>query len=165
MTPETSNRASPREFENLQALRDHVGEELACSDWMEIDQARIDLFAEATGDHQWIHVDPDRAASGPFRGTIAHGLLTLSLIPMLMTQAMTIHNVRMGVNCGSNKVRYITPVRAGSRVRGRFTLASMTPLQPLDGGGGFEMVFDVVVECEGSEKPACVAQFVSRRYG
>ncbi|CAN7781852.1 MaoC family dehydratase [Cupriavidus necator] len=165
MTHETSNRQSTREFESLQALQNHVGEELACSDWMTVDQARIDLFAEATGDHQWIHVDPVRAASGPFRGTIAHGLLTLSMIPMLMSQAMTIHNVQMGVNCGSNKVRYASPVLAGSRVRGRFTLASMTPLQPLNGVDGFEMVFDVVVECEGSGKPACVAQLVSRRYG
>lgn len=92
MNAETMHRPSAREFENLQALQNHVGEELACSDWMTVDQAGIDLFAEATGDHQWIHVDTVRAASGPFRGDIARGLLTLSLIPMLMAQAMTIHN-------------------------------------------------------------------------
>lgn len=164
MSTDISHRPTVREFENLQALQKHVGEELACSDWLTIDQARIDQFAQATGDHQWIHVDPVRAASGPFGATIAHGLLTLSLIPMLMTQAMTVHHVRMGVNCGSNKVRYTAPVRVGSRVRGRFALASMTPLPPLNGADGFELVFDVTVECEGSEKPACVAQVVSRRY-
>jgi acyl dehydratase len=154
-----------REFDSLQALQAYVGQEVAISDWVGIDQKRIDLFAEATGDHQWIHVDPQRAASGPYGTTIAHGFLTLSLIPMLMAQAMTIHDTRLGVNYGLNKVRFPSPVKVDSRLRARLKLVSMTPLPPLNSLEGFEMTFDITVECDGGGKPACVAQSVARRYG
>ena len=141
-----------------------VGQEIAVSEWVTIDQRRIDLFAEATGDHQWIHVDPKRAADGPYGSTIAHGYLTLALIPMLTAQAIDIQNIKMGVNYGLNKVRFPAPVKVNSRLRGRFKLVSMGPLPPINGMAGFEMTFDITIECEGSDKPACSAQSVARRY-
>ena len=141
---------------DLQAL---VGQEIGHSDWLLVDQERIDLFASATGDHQWIHIDPERAAAGPFGATVAHGFLTLSLLPVLFQTGFAIDDVRMGVNYGLNRVRFPTPVHAGSRVRGRFRLRAYEPLP-----GGAQLTVESVVELEGSDKPACVAESVSRRY-
>jgi len=141
---------------DLQAL---VGQDLGHSDWLTVDQARIDLFAQATGDHQWIHTDPVRAAAGPYGATVAHGFLTLSLLPVLFQTGFDIGDVRMGVNYGLNRVRFAAPVRAGSRVRGRFRLLSYEPLD-----GGAQITVESIIELEGSTKPACVAESVSRRY-
>jgi acyl dehydratase len=153
MTPTLKHYAHLSE---LPALR---GQEIGCSEWLEIDQARIDLFAQATGDQQWIHTDPARAAGGPFGATVAHGFLTLSLLPMLSAHAFAIDDVRMGVNYGLNRVRFAAPVRVGSRVRGRFRLLACTPLE-----GGAQLTLEATIELEGSAKPACVAEAVSRRY-
>ncbi|MBE0549687.1 MAG: MaoC family dehydratase [Rubrivivax sp.] len=141
---------------DLQAL---VGQELGHSDWLLVDQARIDLFAQATGDHQWIHTDPPRAAGGPFGATVAHGFLTLSLLPALFETGFAIDDVRMGVNYGLNRVRFPAPVRSGSRLRGRFRLLSYEPLN-----GGAQLTVESTIELEGSAKPACVAESVSRRF-
>ncbi|MFI1964657.1 MaoC family dehydratase [Streptomyces pathocidini] len=151
--------AEPRVFSSLDELRSAVGEQLGHSDWLEIDQKRIDLFAEATGDHQWIHVDPEKAAAGPFGTTIAHGYLTLSLLPVLVPQLMRVEGVRMGINYGSNKVRFPSPVPVGSRVRATGTIAEVT-----EAGGGVQLTTAVTVEREGGEKPVCVAETVSRFY-
>ena len=144
---------------HLAELQVLVGQELGCSDWLTVDQTRIDLFAQATGDHQWIHIDAARAADGPFGATLAHGFLTLSLLPTLFETAFAIDDVRMGVNYGLNRVRFAAPVRAGSRLRGHFKLLSFEPLD-----GGAQLVVESVIELEGSAKPACVAESVSRRY-
>jgi acyl dehydratase len=141
---------------DLQAL---VGQDLGHSDWLTVDQARIDLFAQATGDHQWIHTDPVRAAAGPFGATVAHGYLTLSLLPLLFESGFAIDDVRMGVNYGLNRVRFAAPVRAGSRLRGQFKLLSFEPLD-----GGAQLTVQATIEVEGAAKPACVAETVSRRY-
>ena len=141
---------------DLQAL---VGREIGVSDWLTVDQARIDLFAQATGDHQWIHVDPERAAAGPFGSTVAHGFLTLSLIPHFFETAFAIDDVRMGVNYGLNRVRFTHPVPAGGRARGHFRLVDFEPLP-----GGAQLTVLATVELEGAPKPACVAETVSRRY-
>ena len=141
---------------DLQAL---VGHDIGTSDWVAISQERVNQFAEATGDHQWIHVDPVRAAAGPFGAPIAHGFLTLSLIPMLFESGFAVSDVRMGVNYGLNKVRFVSPVPVGSRLRAHFKLLSYEPLD-----GGAQMVVQVTIELEGSSKPACVAETVSRRY-
>ncbi|GEE01386.1 MaoC family dehydratase [Gordonia spumicola] len=133
-----------------------VGEHLGYSDWVEIDQKRIDLFAEATGDHQWIHVDPEKAASGPFGTTIAHGYLTLSLIPMLSWQVYKVEGTTMGINYGSNKVRFPANVPVGSRVRAGVEIASVT-----ETGAGYQVVTRVTVEREGGDKPVCVAETVT----
>jgi acyl dehydratase len=154
-----------REFNSLEELRTAVGQEIAVSDWMVIDQARIDLFAEATGDRQWLHVDPLRAAQGPYGKTIAHGYLTLSLIPFLAERTITVGKVRMNVNYGLNKVRFPTPVPVDSRLRARIRLTAMDPLPDSGEGQGYQLVLVVTVEREGSDKPACVAELVSRRYG
>ncbi|MEV6314883.1 MaoC family dehydratase [Streptomyces sp. NPDC051776] len=151
--------AEPRVFSSLDELRSAVGQQLGFSDWLEIDQKRIDLFADATGDHQWIHVDPEKAAAGPFGTTIAHGYLTLSLLPALVPQLMRVEGVRMGVNYGSNKVRFPSPVPVGSRVRATAEVAAVTEVE-----GGVQLTTSVTVEREGSEKPACVAETVSRFY-
>ncbi|AUN40290.1 MaoC family dehydratase [Tsukamurella tyrosinosolvens] len=145
-----------RVLNGLEELQAAVGEHLGYSDWVEIDQRRIDLFAEATGDHQWIHVDPEKAKAGPFGSTIAHGYLTLSLIPMLVWQIYTVEGTKMGVNYGSNKVRFPAPVPVGSRVRAGVELVSVTP-----GGGGQQVVARVTIEREGGDRPACVAETVS----
>ena len=136
-----------------------VGQEIATSDWIAVDQSRIDAFAEATGDRQWIHVDVARAAAGPFGATVAHGFLTLSLLPAMAATAFHIDDSRMGVNYGLNRVRFPVPVRSGSRLRGRFKLLSCEAVE-----GGYQMVIEVTMECEGSSKPACVAEQVVRRY-
>jgi acyl dehydratase len=148
-----------REFPSLTALAEAVGQHLGHSDWFEIDQKRVDLFADATGDHQWIHVDPERAAQGPFKGTIAHGFLTLSLVPVLIASVYRVHGVRMGVNYGLNKVRFPAPVRVGSRVRAGVELAEVTQVE-----GGVQVVARVTVEAEGAPKPCCVAETVVRLY-
>ena len=148
-----------RSFDRLADLEPLVGQHIADSEWIAIDQRRIDQFAEATGDHQWIHVDPVRAAAGPFRTTVAHGFLTLSMLPEMGANAMEFRDVRMGVNYGLNRVRFTSPVPVGSRVRGRFKLLAYEPI-----AGGAQLTFDVTMEREGSEKPVCIAESVSRRY-
>jgi acyl dehydratase len=147
----------PRVFASLDELRAAVGEQLGWTDWLEIGQKRIDGFAEATGDRQWIHVDPERAAKGPFGTTIAHGYLTLSLIPSLMPQLMRVEGVTMGVNYGVNKVRFPAPVPVGSRLRATAELAEATEV-----GGGVQLVTRVTIEREGGDKPVCVAETVAR---
>jgi acyl dehydratase len=142
-----------RTLESLAELPALVGQEVAVSDW-------VDLFAEATGDHQWIHVDPERAKAGPFGATIAHGYLTLSLIPRLFENAIDIRNTSMGVNYGLNRVRFPAPVPAGSRLRGVIKLLACEPLAD----GGVQATWQVTVEREGSAKPVCVAETVARRY-
>lgn len=137
-------------------LRAAVGTHLGYSDWVTVEQERIDAFAEATGDHQWIHVDPQRAAAGPFGTTIAHGYLTLSLIPMLVWQIYEVAGTKMGVNYGCNKVRFPAPVPVGSRLRAGVELVSVT-----EGGAGLQVVARVTVERDGGDKPACVADTVS----
>ena len=143
----------------LAGLQSLVGQDIGCSDWVAIDQARIDLFAQATGDHQWIHTDPERAAAGPFGATVAHGYLTLSLVPLLFASGFDIADVKMGVNYGLNRVRFMAPVTVGSRLRGHFKLLAYEPLD-----GGAQLTVQVSIELEGSSKPACVAETVSRRY-
>ncbi|MCL6737623.1 MULTISPECIES: MaoC family dehydratase [Streptomyces] len=151
--------AEPRIFTSAEELKAAVGEQLGYSDWLEVDQKRIDLFAEATGDHQWIHVDPEKAAAGPFGTTIAHGYLTLSLLPLFVPQVLKVDNVKMGVNYGTNKVRFPAPVPVGSRLRATATLQDVTEV-----GGGVQVTAAVVVEREGGDKPVCVAESVSRYY-
>ncbi|OKH98449.1 dehydratase [Streptomyces sp. CB02923] len=151
--------AEPRVFGSLDELRNAVGEDLGTSDWLEIDQKRIDLFAAATGDHQWIHVDPERAASGPFGSTIAHGYLTLALLPALVPQLLRVDNVRMGINYGVDKVRFPAPVPVGSRLRATARIAGVTEVPD-----GVQLATTVTVEREGGEKPVCVAQTLSRFY-
>jgi acyl dehydratase len=148
-----------KHYRQLAEFKGLVGQEIGTSDWLTVDQARIDRFAEATGDRQWIHVDPQRAAAGPFRATVAHGFLTLSLLPALFETAFAIDDVRMGVNYGLNKVRFPNPVRVGSRLRGHFRLLECAPLD-----GGLQLTVQATVEIEGEAKPACVAETVSRRY-
>jgi acyl dehydratase len=154
-----------REFDSIEELQPLIGQEVAVSDWITIDQERIDRFADATDDHQWIHVDPQRAQAGPFGTTVAHGFLTLALLPRLAQQAIAIRSTKMGVNYGLNRVRFPAPVAVGSRVRGRFTLQKIEILEPLRGMPGAQLVWEVTIECEGSSKPVCVAESVSRRYG
>lgn len=143
----------------IQERAAQAGQE-SVSEWVTVDQAMIDKFAEATGDHQFIHVDPERAAQTPFGGTIAHGFLTLSLMPMLAqrTDQPQIEGVRMGVNYGGNKVRFLTPVRSGSRVRGRFKLLELVEKRP----GQWQQTNEFTVEIEGQEKPALIAEWISQ---
>ncbi len=144
---------------HLADLASHIGQDIGTSDWLLVDQARIDLFAQATGDHQWIHVDPIRAADGPFGATVAHGFLTLSLLPAMFATGFAIDDVRMGINYGLNRVRFANPVRVGSRLRGHFKLLAFEALE-----GGAQLTVQATIELEGSTKPACVAETVSRRY-
>jgi acyl dehydratase len=144
---------------NLSSMQQRVGEELAVGDWVTVDQPMIDKFAEATGDHQWIHIDAERAKKGPFGTTIAHGFLTLSLLPRLAESAIKIDDVRMGVNYGLNRVRFPAPVPSGSRIRAHMKLLSYEPID-----GGAQLVMEVTMEREGGDKPVCVAESVSRRY-
>jgi len=147
-------------FRSADDVRSAVGEHLGYSDWHGIEQERIDRFADATGDHQWIHVDPERASrESPFGTTIAHGYLTLSLIPWLMGEVVSYEGVKMGVNYGCNKVRFPAPVKVGSRVRAGAELVSVE-----DVPGGVQLVNRVTIEVEGAEKPSCVAETVSRLY-
>ena len=147
-------------FRNLAELPALVGQEVAVSDWLTITQEQVNLFAQATGDHQWIHVDVERARAGPFGAPIAHGFLTLSLLPKFIESAISIENTRMGVNYGLNKVRFTSPVPVGSRLRARIKLLDC---QPVD-NGGMQMTWQVTVEREGGDKPACVAESLTRRY-
>ena len=137
-----------------------VGQEVAVSDWITITQEQVNLFAEATGDHQWIHVDVEKAKAGPFGAPIAHGFLTLSLLPRFFETAIAIGGTRMGVNYGLNKVRFTSPVPVGSRLRARLTLLACEPIE----NGGVQMAWKVSVEREGSDKPVCVAESLGRRY-
>ncbi|MFL0580677.1 MaoC family dehydratase [Dietzia sp. 179-F 9C3 NHS] len=144
-----------RVFEGVDQIEAAIGEHVGYSDWMEITQERIDAFADATGDHQWIHVDPERAAQGPYGATIAHGYLTLSLIPVLGNQVMEIRGFRMMINYGSDRVRFPAPVPVGSRIRAGVQLTSLerTP-------SGARLASTVTVEVEGGERPAVVAETV-----
>ena len=148
-----------RTFDKVSDLHGLVGQAVASSDWITVTQARIDQFAQATGDHQWIHTDPVRAAAGPFGTTIAHGFLTLSLLPEMGASAMEVLDTKMGVNYGLNRVRFPAPVPAGSRLRGHFKLLSYEPL-----AGGAQLTMEVTMEREGSAKPVCVAESVARRF-
>ena len=132
---------------------------LGVGDWLEITQDRVNQFADVTGDHQWIHVDVERAKAGPFGAPVAHGFMTLSLLPEMGASAMEVLDTRMGVNYGLNRVRFPAPVPAGSRVRGRFKLLKYEPIE-----GGAQLTFEVLMEREGSEKPVCVAESVGRRF-
>ena len=155
----TDTETFPLHFATLASLQARVGQHLATSPWLLIDQQRIDLFAEATGDRQWIHVDPVRAAAGPFGTTIAHGFLTLSLLPELAEKAICIDDVKMGINYGLNRVRFMAPVPSGSRLRGQIRLKAYDAIE-----GGAQLTMEVSIEREGAEKPVCVAEAVSRRF-
>ena len=158
-TAADTDTAAPLHIATLASLQTRLGEHLATSPWVTIDQRRIDLFAEATGDYQWIHLDAVRAAAGPFGSTIAHGFLTLSLLPELVNLAMVIDDVKMGVNYGLNRVRFTAPVPSGSRLRGQFKLKAYEVIE-----GGAQVTMEVSIEREGSTKPVCVAEAVSRRF-
>jgi acyl dehydratase len=149
-----------RVIASLAELKQLVGQEVAISDWVAVTQERVDQFAEATGDLQWIHIDVERSRKeSPYGGTIAHGFLTLSLLPLLMANAISMPDVKMGVNYGLNKVRFPAPVPVGSRVRARMHLLGVEDIE-----GGAQMTWQVTIEREGSEKPVCVAESVSRRF-
>ncbi|MFC5520370.1 MaoC family dehydratase [Polaromonas jejuensis] len=147
-------------FQTLSELAACTGQEVAVSDWITITQQQVNLFAEATGDHQWIHVDPEKASAGPFDGTIAHGFLTLSLLPQFFESSFEITGSRLGVNYGLNKVRFTAPVPVGSRLRARMKLLAAEPIEQ----GGLQLSWEVTVESEGSAKPVCVAESLVRRY-
>lgn len=150
---------SARIFETPAALLAAVGESFGPTDWVAIEQDRIDLFAKATDDHQWIHVDPDRAKNGPFGGTIAHGYLTMSLVNRFLPELVEVRGVSMGVNIGTDNLRFLSPVRAGSRIRGKGELVKAEEVK-----GGVQAVVRVTVEIEGVEKPACIVDTISRFY-
>lgn len=147
-------------FETLADLAACVGREVAVSDWVTITQEQVNRFAEATGDHQWIHVDVERAKQGPFGGPIAHGFLTLSLLPRFFESTFEVRSARMGVNYGLNKVRFTAPVPVGSRLRARMTLLAAEPVA----GDGMQMTWQVQIEREGGDKPVCVAESLARYY-
>lgn len=149
-----------RMFETLQDLAACVGQEVAVSDWMPVTQAQVNQFAEATGDPQWIHVDVERAKKGPFGGTIAHGFLTLSMLPKFFESSFDIRQTSMGINYGLNRVRFTSVVPVGSRLRGRMTLKAVEWIEQ----GGLQMTWSVIVEREGHDKPVCIAESISRRY-
>jgi acyl dehydratase len=163
MAPERHNGRGETAVDEItvEQMADSLGTERV-SDWVEVTQTMIDRFAEATGDHQFIHVDPERAAQTPFGGTIAHGFLSLSLMPMLAAKTDTprIQGVKMGVNYGGNKVRFLTPVRSGGRVRGRFKLLKFTERKP----GVWEQVQEYTLEIEGEDKPALIAEWIALVY-
>ena len=144
-------------FDGLDQVRDAVGRDLGTSEWLEVTQERVDAFADATGDHQWIHVDPVRAAAGPFGGPIAHGYLTLSLSNALLPEIVEVQGVSMGVNYGVNKIRFPAPVLVGSRVRAQATLTSVEEVS-----GGVQTTMVITIEIEGGTKPACVIESISR---
>src|SRR5262245_30784392 len=145
---------------DVRTLRDKIGHEIAVSDWLEVTQARIDQFADATGDHQWIHVDAARAAAeSPFKTTIAHGFLTLSLLGTLVRDAITFTGLRMAINYGLNRVRFVSPVPSGSCIRARLGVGSVEEVS-----GGLQVTWNVTVERDGGDKPACVAEWLVRYY-
>ncbi|RYF78498.1 MAG: MaoC family dehydratase [Comamonadaceae bacterium] len=151
---------SIRTFQTLEDLAACVGQSVATSEWVTITQEQVNQFAQATGDHQWIHLDVERAKAGPFGAPIAHGFLTLSLLPTFFEQAIRIEQVRMGVNYGLNRVRFMSPVPVGSRLRAHIKLLASDVID----GGGRQQTWEVTVELEGATKPACVAESVSRAY-
>jgi acyl dehydratase len=144
-------------FEGIDAIKAAVGQHLGYSDWYEVTQAQVNLFADATGDHQWIHVDPERAASGPFGGPIAHGYLTMSLSNLFLPQIVEVRGVSLGVNYGANKVRFPAPVPVGSKIRGGAELIAVE-----DVSGGVQTTIMVTIEIQGGDKPACVIESLSR---
>jgi acyl dehydratase len=148
-----------RVFNGVDELRGAVGETIGESGWFTVDQSRIDGFADATDDHQWIHVDADKAATGPFGTTIAHGFLTLSLLPVLIKDVYSVEGTNMGINYGLNRVRFTSPVPVGSKVRGVVELADVS-----DVTGGVQITTKVTVEIEGAERPALVAEWLTRQY-
>jgi acyl dehydratase len=150
----------PTVFANLQELTSAVGRHLGYSDWLEIDQERIDKFADATGDHQWIHVDPERARTGPFGRCIAHGYLTQSLVSHFLPQILRVEGISMGVNYGADRLRFPAPVPVGSRIRAGAELLEAAPQKD----GSVQAKFRVTVEIEGSEKPGCVIDMIARYY-
>ena len=147
----------PTSFDRPADLLDAVGTDLGTTDWLTIEQDRIDLFADATGDHQWIHVDPERAKDGPFGGTIAHGYLTLSLVNTFLPDLLEVKEFSMGVNYGTDKTRFPAPVPVGSRIRGRGEITGADEVK-----GGVQVTVTVTVEIEGGERPACVVDTISR---
>ncbi|MGE2720357.1 MaoC family dehydratase [Mycolicibacterium celeriflavum] len=146
-----------KKFSDLDEFIAAEGSQLGPTEWLEVTQDRVNLFADATEDHQWIHVDPEKAANGPFGGTIAHGLLTLSLLPYFSHQLYTVGNVAMAINYGYNKVRFITPVKVGAKIRAR---GELTKIDQLD--GAVQSTMTTTIEIEGSEKPAAVAESIVR---
>jgi acyl dehydratase len=150
----------PAAFDSRRSILQAVGQDLGRTEWMLIEQTRVDQFADATGDHQWIHVDPVRAAQGPFGACIAHGYLTLSLTPLLLSQLMPLERLRHGLNYGCNKVRFPHPVKVGARVRGHVVIQEAEAVAQ----GGMQVVFRTTVEIEGANKPGCVADMVVRYY-
>jgi acyl dehydratase len=150
----------PTIFQSPQDLLDHIGKPLGSSEWLLIDQARINLFADATGDHQWIHVDPERARTGPFGATIAHGYLTLALVNLFLPQIIDVRGISMGVNVGSDRLRFLTPVRVGSHIRGKGELIAAVPIA----SGAVQAIVRVSVELKDNERPACVVDTISRYY-
>jgi acyl dehydratase len=144
-------------FKDPDAVKNAVGTHLGYSEWEVVDQARIDRFADATGDHQWIHVDEDKAKAGPFGATIAHGYLTLSMTNLFLPQLITVENLSMGINYGVNKVRFPTPVKVGSRIRAGAEIVEGEEIP-----GGVQVIIKMTVELEGSDKPACVVENVTR---
>jgi acyl dehydratase len=145
---------------DVSALRERMGQEIAVSDWLEVTQGRIQQFADATGDHQWIHLDAERAArESPYKTTIAHGFLTLSLVSALLRDAIRIGGVRLAVNCGLNRVRFTSPVPAGSYIRARISPGSVGDI-----GGGIQVIWSVTIEREGAEKPCCIVEWIVRYY-
>jgi acyl dehydratase len=151
-------------FQTLAQVLALVGQEVAVSEWILITQSQVNKFADATGDHQWIHVDVERAKAGPFGAPIAHGFLTLSLIPKFFDESLTIDEPSMGVNYGLNKVRFMAPVPVGSRLRGRLKLLATESVAGPGGSTGVQMTWEVKIEREGSDKPVCVAESLARRY-
>jgi acyl dehydratase len=149
-----------KKFSGLDEFVAAAGSQLGPTDWLEVTQDRVNLFADATDDHQWIHVDPERAANGPFGGTIAHGLLTLSLLPHFTQQLYAVDNIAMAINYGYNKVRFITPVRVGSKIRARAEIAKVDQLE-----AAVQATVTVTVEIDGSAKPAAVAESIVRFIG
>jgi acyl dehydratase len=147
-------------FQTIAELSSLAGQEVTVSDWITITQERINQFAQATGDHQWIHVDIEKAKAGPFGGPIAHGFLTLSLLPQFFLSSLKVVETRMSVNYGLNKVRFIAPVPVGSRLRARMKLLKSEPIDQ----GGAQMTWEVAIEREGASKPVCVAESVARHY-
>jgi acyl dehydratase len=147
-------------LQTLSDLAALVGQEVVVSDWTTITQEQVNQFAQATGDHQWIHVDVEKAKAGPFGGPIAHGYLTLSLLPQFFISSLKIEETRMGVNYGLNKVRFPAPVPVGSRLRGRMKLLKCEPIDQ----GGVQMTWETTVEREGGSKPVCVAESMARYY-
>ena len=151
---------SARIFETPMALFEAVGERFGPTDWLTVEQARVDMFAEATGDHQWIHVDPDRAKAGPFGGTIAHGYLTMSLVNHFLPDLFEVRDAKMGVNIGADGLRFLNPVKVGSRIRATGELSSVEKVREV----AVQSVVRVTVEIEGEAKPACIVDTISRYY-